>query len=844
MGKLNSRTYIAFTGVLLTLGLSPVFAQSSDSKSLSVPSEEKASKSTKSLLEEIIVTAQRRKESAQEVAISITVFNQEQIANANMTNSSDIATYTPSLTVDTRFGNENTSFAIRGFTQSLRTTASVATYFAEVVAPRGQTSQTSGDGAGPGTLFDLQNLQVLKGPQGTLFGRNTTGGAILLVPRKPTDEFEGYLELSKGNFDAERGQLVLNAPLNENFKLRLGVDKNRRSGHLNNVTKVGANELGNTNYTALRLGIDWNITENIENYTILTAVDSESAGYTAQLFACNESANPNENTFFAFTGLPCQNQLNNAGADGQKDYYDITSTVKTPITTIKEERFINTTTWQINDSLTLKNIFAYAHLETRNGSDIFGTNFTEPQSAVLGAALPLGLADPKREFTIGVSTNNPDFPVTSQETYVDEIQLQGSSFDDRLFWQTGLYYENSQPDGFSGNNSASFLYCDLNTIETSDPSQYNCFDPSGGLLGSVLVQQYKTEFLNKAVYAQGTFDWTKSFSTTLGLRYTKDEAKGYGIKTRYTYALNIPQAPIVSISAPEIETEAPTGLLEFNYRPIDDIMIYAKYTRGYRQGSVNLAADPGLDIHTDETVDSYEIGAKTTFGGPVPGRFNIAVFDNDLKDMQLQNGYISSTAGPTTAITNAGNSSIKGFEVDAYFQLSDSIDLSLAYSMLDTELLSRGTVDRQGIADAVTAASGNPASGQLAAATFVPIADVGDELPFAPEESLVASLNYTIPSPASLGVMNLGVTYVYTGEQRAAATSASPFAIIPAFELINLNASWMDIFRSNIDLALYATNVTEEEYVTYVAGTYNTLGIESRQVGLPRMFGARLRYSF
>src|SRR3546814_6972799 len=100
---------------------------------------------------------------SQDVPISITVLDQQQLANANVTNSSDLANYTPSLSVNTRFGAENAMFAIRGFTQDLRTTASVATYFAEVVAPRGQSLQNSGDGAGPGSLFDLENVQVLQG---------------------------------------------------------------------------------------------------------------------------------------------------------------------------------------------------------------------------------------------------------------------------------------------------------------------------------------------------------------------------------------------------------------------------------------------------------------------------------------------------------------------------------------------------------------------------------------------------------------------------------------------------------------------------------------------------------
>lgn len=818
--KYASLKRLALAATVLTMSLggitTPAIAQDSERASL----------------EEVIVTAQRREENSQDVAISITVFNQEQIANANMINSGDIATYTPSLTTNTRFGNENTSFAIRGFTQDLRTTASVATYFAEVVAPRGQTSQTSGDGAGPGTLFDLANIQVLKGPQGTLFGRNTTGGAILLVPNKPSDEFEGYVEMSTGDWGTSRQQGVVNIPVTDNFKVRFGVDKNERDGHLNNTTNVGAEKLGDTGYTALRLSLLWDITENLQNYLIITDVDSKSNGYTSALFDCNTNADPSVNPFYSFTGPACQDQLERQRANGQAGHYDLVSTIKTPITEIMERRYINTTTWDITESITLKNILAYAHLETHNGSDIFGTSFNTDA------------LDPRREFAVGVSVINPDIPVTSQETWVEEIQLQGLSFDGRLVWQTGLYYENSQPDGFSGNNSASFLWCDLATIESSNPSQYNCFDPLNGTLGGVLVQQYKTEFLNKAVFAQATYDVLQSLSATLGLRYTWDEAKGYGIKTRHTYNLTLRNAPIVSISEPEVQTEAPTGMFELNYRPFNDVMVYAKYIRGYRQGSVNLAADPGLDVHEDEEVNTFEWGAKTSFEWPIPGRFNFSVFQNELNDMQLQNGYISSTAGPTTAVTNAGSAEIDGFEVEAMFQLLQNLRLTLSYSKLDTELTGQGTVNRERIAEAVTNASGNPISGQLAAATFVPIAEVGDELPFAPESSWVASVNYQLPIPADYGLIDLGATYVYTGEQRAAASTATPYDVLPDFSLLNLNASWLGIMGSGFDLTVFGTNVRDEEYLTYVSGVYNTLSFETRQVGMPKLYGARLRYSF
>lgn len=795
------------------------------------------------VLEEVTVTAQRKQENAQDVAISMTVFSQEQIANANMANSNDIATYTPSMTTNTRFGPENATFSIRGFTRSLRTTASVGVYLAEVIAPRGQTSQTSGDGAGPGTLFDLANVQVLKGPQGTLFGRNTTGGSILLTPQQPTQEFEGYLEASAGNYSSERLQGVINLPITDNLAIRAGIDANERNGHLNNIAKVGGDELGNVNYVAGRFSVLWDITDNVSNYTLIQASDSDTNGYTSRLFACNNQ--PSE--FFSvaigiFTNAGCNQQLESQAANGKDGYYDIVSTVPDAISVIEETRLINTTTWQVNDSITVKNIFAYSHLLTENGSDVFGTDFPEVTYNLLGPVvdlLPLDLitdaiADPDREFGVGLSIAHPDYPVTDQSTWVEEIQVQGISLDSRLEWQAGLYYEESLPEGPSGNISAGTIACDFSTL-TGDPSQYNCFDISAGQLGSVLINDFRTEYKNRAIYAQGSYDLVDSVTLTAGLRYTHDETEARGKKVRYAYVGSIQQAPTTQISKPRQVSEAPTGVLEVQYRPIADaVMLYAKYSRGYRQGSVNPAADPGVDVFDQEEVDTYEIGAKTQFGGPVPGRFNIAVFDNDFTDMQLQTGYISSGAAQTVAIFNAGKSKITGVEADLSLQLTSSLLANISYSYLDTELLEQDE-NSQKIQDA---------AGGIAGFSATPIADVGDELPFAPDQSVVASLLYQVPVPAKYGLVDFSTTYVYTGQQRAGASSGSPFSMLDAFELWNFNLSWAGVMGTNLDFSAFLTNAFDEEYETYVSATFNVLGFDSRMSGMPKMYGARLRWNF
>src|SRR6201999_3289965 len=119
---------------------------------------------------------------------------------------------------------------------------------------------TNGNGAGPGSFFDLENVQVLKGPQGTLFGRNTTGGAILLVPQKPTSVLEGYVEGSYGNYNMNRIQAVANIPFSEIARFRIGVDHESREGYLDNTSGIGPNRFNDIDYTALRASLVVDVT--------------------------------------------------------------------------------------------------------------------------------------------------------------------------------------------------------------------------------------------------------------------------------------------------------------------------------------------------------------------------------------------------------------------------------------------------------------------------------------------------------------------------------------------------------------------------------------------------------
>ena len=291
---------------------------------------------------EIIVTARRIEERLQDVPISVTVLDSEKLANNNITSARDIATYTPGLTTNNRYGSDSTTWTIRGFTQEQRTSATVGTYFADVVAPRGSGATPGGDGAGPGSLFDLQNVQVLKGPQGTLFGRNSTGGAVLLVPQKPKNRFEGYIEGSMGDYDLMRIQGVINLPVSETFRLRLGVDHNQRDGYMKNAGLLGFGPHGkagaSVDYVAFRASAVWEITPEIENYTIFSYSKSHSTGLTPKVSRCFLTS-PYTG---ASTGAAGLNACAQIGREAPLGFWSVSNPLPDSASNLKQWQVINT----------------------------------------------------------------------------------------------------------------------------------------------------------------------------------------------------------------------------------------------------------------------------------------------------------------------------------------------------------------------------------------------------------------------------------------------------------------------------------------------------------------------
>jgi iron complex outermembrane recepter protein len=785
---------------------------------------------TSTSLDTIVVTARRMEERLQDVPISITVFNQQQLANRNVVNSADLVTYTPSLSANTRWGANNSTFAIRGFTQELRTTSSVAVYFADVVAPRGGNGGSpAGDGAGPGSFFDLQNVQVLKGPQGTLFGRNTTGGAVLLVPQKPTHDFEGYVEGSYGNYDMKRLQTVVNLPLAETARLRLGVDRQKRDGYIKNISGVGPSRFGDLDYTALRASFVADITPDLENYTIGSYVDAEDNGPIAKVTQCTNA--------FPFGLLACQAMARQAN-DG---FYTVQNSTVDPRSKVKQWQLINTTTWRASDNLTVKNIISYSQLKGLLRADLFGGRLIIPTS--LGP-IPNTGALAGRSFGFATSIEAPGRDTTHQDSFTEELQLQGRTGDDRLIWQAGAYYEESNPLSPTGTQTPLLLSC-------TDSATFQCVDVAAQLLGRPAVGSMnytvgEVSFQNKGVYAQATYQLADKLKLTGGVRYTWDRTTAEARQVTYRFfAPNVPTGfctlrggavpTNVPVTSPEQcvtrsaqKSDKPTWLIGLDYNPTQDVLLYGKYARGYRQGAVNYSAPAEFQTFGPEKVDTYEIGAKTSFRGRISGAFNIAAFYNDFTNQQLAVGLISSAnaAGPTQAIVNGGKSRIYGVEIEGTIAPFQGFTIDASYAYLNSKLKSLTPV---------VPGPGSPYD------IFVFTAQPGTRLTYTPEHKASVTASYRLPLPENIGAVSLAATYSYTGDYLV---TSGPYGVLPSLELLNLNLNWNSVADKPVDLSLFATNVTNEKYYVSVQDQRSSAGFVSQIMGQPRMYGLRLRYRF
>jgi iron complex outermembrane receptor protein len=361
---------------------------------------------------------------------------------------------------------------------------------------------------------------------------------------------------------------------------------------------------------------------------------------------------------------------------------------------------------------------------------------------------------------------------------------------------------------------------------------------------------------------------------TGGLRYTWDETKALSQLLKGVFPTpNVPVWSCTNAAVPGVvggtsaqvradpsrcalnykqSSSRPTWVIDVDYKPTDDMMLYAKYSRGYRQGSVN-GSSYGGETWGPEKLDVYELGAKTSFHGAVHGYFNIAAFYNDFSDQQLQTifngctpqqvvihdsysgtgptppGYFPTcafAASSTAGIANAGRSNIKGVEIDGSVNALEGLRFDFGYAYLDSKLKS---LVPQPVPNGYV--------------SVLPRAIVGGPLPLVPKHKVTLTGAYTLPLDENIGDITFSATYSYQSKSFGSIGSPPGEQFLSPQNNLNLNLNWNSVVGQPVDLGLFMTNVTKEKYFTNKLGG-SSFSLDSGILNEPRIFGARLRVHF
>lgn len=760
------------------------------------------------LLEEIIVTARRREEILQDVPISVSALSGDALDRVGVADVQALQYQTPSLSITTGASQRNiVSFAMRGQRaqeSQLFTDPPVGTYFAEVVQPRPY-------GFG-NALYDLQSVQVLKGVQGTLFGRNMTGGAILVEPHHPVlGVSEGEVKLSAGNHDMWETYGMVNAPLGEKFAVRVAGKVRRRDGWAQEVTT--GRDYDNQHYDTARISLLAQPWEGVENLTIVDHYVSDENGTAAFLTAIMlPSALSN------YEGLRAAGQITanipaefaaaqqlfrnkrysldmGAGEGGNLDAFG------RPFEKTRNNGVTNKTTIEISDALTLKNIMGYRHQRRNTMQDYDG--------------IPAFLITPNQFADI--------------KTYSEELQLQGEAAGgDFTYIIGGYYFLEDGVDGAFTNTLPQLTFAGARVPQSTSATLFHAYGAGEG---------YSKTY---AGFAAGTYKITPEITASGGVRYNYDKRKITVSPTRPNlrtceFDTNLITPGVQSVPFDQCSFTNQKSFDEITYdatlqyEPSDDLTTYASYRHGFRAGGFSTRAQNMIALRPflPEEVNEYELGIKTDqFIGEGRLTGGLALFLQNGTDVQKQRASSFDTNGdgvPDTVVTVVDNTAKQrntGGELDFGYS-TDAVNLTGFYSYTKVNILRGGS------------------SLTLPNRTVLP----EFEQRGTPRHQFGLTGTLNLPIEDRLGTASF--TANYTVRSKIYLDDFEIEGLQPSYSLVNLRLEWNDIARSGIDAALFGTNVFDKQYRVGVLGLIGEgLGFQSSVFGEPRMFGMELAYKF
>jgi len=587
-------------------------------------------------LEEIVVTARRRSEALQDTPVAVTAFTAEALEARSVETLDNIARFTPNIRFDGAAalsgGNYNATVFIRGIGQNdfaIFSDPGVGFYVDGVYYARSI--------GGIMDAVDLASVEVLRGPQGTLFGKNTIGGAVLINTQRPTDDLSGRVELTTGRFSRLDVKGVVNVPLADGKVLtRLSVSSLNRDGYAKRLSD--GQDMGDRNADSARLQITTNVTEDIDFHLV------------GDMTRAREHSAPNKLLAVApapgLTGVPFLVNYNNLVAptrgvvapNGQRTLNSSFIT-DSPFTTWGTGPNVNdldlwglagTLTWNLGN-VEAKSITAYRELEATFARDGDNTPFTYRE------------------------TFNDD----DQWQFSQEVQLSGDAMDGRFTWIGGVYY-----------------FTEEGTDDARADLAMGLWPPLGPPLSPATLILNRIDNTSYAVFGQGNFKLTDDLSMTVGARWNRDK--------KWISVFNRRQRDQVIFTNVQRSGNwnAFTPKLGLEYKAGSDALLYASAGKGFKSGGYNarpLADESEVTQYEPETIWTYEVGAKT---GWLDNRLivNVAGYLSKYDNIQLT---VNQT--PRNFVANAAKGTIKGAELEVRAKPAKGLDFDLAVGYTDAQ---------------------------------------------------------------------------------------------------------------------------------------------------------------
>jgi iron complex outermembrane recepter protein len=797
MPKMRSETLrqLLLTSSIATMLLSGVSATAQ----IAAP----AAPATNSLgIEEIVVTARRREERLQDVPISITAFTADAIERNNMVNISQVQNFTPNITFATAApiggSTASASVFIRGIGQNdfaITTDPGVGIYLDGVYIARSV--------GGVLDLVDLERLEVLRGPQGTLFGRNTIGGAINVTTARPTADVGGWGELTYGEFNRVIARGSLNVPISDTLRTRLSASYRRADGY--GTRPNAGDEMGNENNLSGRFVAEWTPTDK---FALLFSADGTHQREKGGVVSLTDIEN-GPNLIPLYNGVVLGPQFNSAF-----DRRFITGDPDINLGTgpnINNVDILGLSAIMTYDmgAVQIKSITAYRDLDTTFGRDADGSPFAFGQS--------------QQRIT--------------QNQFSQEIQLAGKAVDDRLTWLVGGYYFKENATDRNRLDALGGLFATLEKLPAAlvplapiptlpnDTPVFSCpavppgFPCAGGRGNPINIGfDLNLDILNKtenrsiAFFGQASFALTEELSLTGGLRWTQDD-KNYVAIHRRTVA-NLLVFPVADLDRRDTNFAPKIGV---DYRFSPEILAYASWSRGFKSGGFEgrPTFEAAIESFGPETASAFEIGLKSDLLDRRL-RFNAAVFQTNYTDIQVPFTVadpITNVLGFTTE--NAAGARVRGFEVEATARVAKPLTLNMSVGHIDARYTE--TDPKSPITTATRFARTPAWNFTIGADIQAPIGSGATEF--------IGNINYSWRSDQELDTRNC------------------PFVRQSAYGLLSGRAGVAES-KGRWQAVIYARNMTNERYLDAGTCYLGSFGVGEGYFARPREIGGTVRFTF